>query len=92
MMKQIKVVQCAYFGCPEVVIKGEFCFKHRGYETAVIRGYSTRGMSGKQSNKTVSNESKLIAIEKKAETTDDRFKSYGISKAWGALLISDIRF
>ena len=75
MMKQLKVVQCAYFGCPEVVVTGEYCFKHRGYETAVIRGYSTRGMSGKRINYTVSNESKLIAIEKKAKTIDGRDKS-----------------
>ena len=73
-MKQIRVVQCAYFGCPEVVVTGEYCFKHRGYETAVIRGYSTRGMSGKQSNKIVSDKSKMIAIQKKAETIDDSDK------------------
>jgi hypothetical protein len=71
-MKQIKIEQCKYFGCPEVVISGEYCFKHRRYETAVIRGYSTRSVNGKQSNQTVSNKSKLIATRKKAKTIDVR--------------------
>jgi hypothetical protein len=71
---KIKIKDCAYFGCPEVVISGEHSFKHRGYETAVIHGYSTRSVNGKQSNKTVCDKSKLIAIQNKAETTDDSIK------------------
>ena len=75
MMKQIRVLQCAYFGCPEVVIKGDYCFSHRRYEKAIIPYYSTRGMSGKQSNQIVSYDSNLIATRKKAETTDGRDKT-----------------
>jgi len=72
---KIKIKQCAYFGCPEVVIKGDYCFSHRRYEQAVIRGYSTRGMSGRQNNQTVCDKSKMIAIQKNAKTIDDSDKT-----------------
>ena len=52
-MKQIKVMQCAYFGCPEVVISGEYCFKHRRYEQAVLRDYCKRSAPNKQMTNTI---------------------------------------
>ena len=44
-MKQVKIKQCKYYGCPDVVVQGEYCWTHRRYEQAVPRDYCKRSLS-----------------------------------------------
>ena len=69
-MDRPQLKKCKCDECSEMIVAGDFCWQHRQYNKAIITDYAKRDINGRQINRTVSYESKLIATEKKAKTID----------------------
>jgi len=73
-MKQVKIKQCRYYGCPEPVIQGEFCWTHRRYEQAIPQQYCKRSLPRFPSEHTILE--KLIDTIEKINSEKDDSKDY----------------
>jgi hypothetical protein len=69
-MKQVKVKQCKYYGCPDIALQGEFCWTHRKYEQAVQRDYCKRSLSDMPTEHELLK--KLLTIIEQRNTGEDK--------------------